>query len=221
MKDKKTKVKKKKNEELVYDYQNTDSEVEKKKIAQELYKNVEKLIYKMVSTIQQKFYIHQFVQEEVFLEASCIYMKCIKKFDPTKKIKFSTYLCDALWYELKRFVKKQMKHMNNTYDLEIDEILKGKEDTIEDYIDDVSDINNIKRVLVKLREEKEITDKQFHTIIEEHGFFGETKLTRSEMAKKRGCTLQNIGFLYRKAVNRIKEEIKKENIDYDLHKKLK
>lgn len=215
------KEKKKNNEQLVYEYQNAQTEAEQKKIAQELYLKIEKLIYKMVNTIQQKFYIHQFVQEEILLEANCIFMKCIKKFNTTKKIKFSTYLCDALWYELKRYVKKQMKHMNNTYDLEIDEILKAKSFDVDGVIDDTDNINKIKRILVKLREEDQITDKQFHTMIEEHGFFGETRMSRREMAEKRGCTLQNIGFLYRKAVNRIKEEIEKENLEYDLHNTIK
>ena len=68
-------------------------------------------------------------------------------------------------------------------------------------------MEKIQRTLVKLNNEQKITDKQFPTIIEEHGFFGCKKKTRKEMANERNCSLQNIGFLYRKAVTRVKEEL--------------
>ena len=95
----------------------------------------------------------------------------------------------------------------NLYYLEIDEILQAKPDNVEDWIDDVEAVKRIQLALLKLKEENKITIKQFNAIIEEHGFFGQDKKTRKEMAQERNCSLQNVGFLYRKAINKIKDEL--------------
>ena len=100
------------------------------------------------------------------------------------------------------------KHVDNSYYLEIDEILNAKPIYIDDIIDDRDDITRIKKALVHLHETQQVTDKQFNAIIEEHGFFGADKKSRKQIAEERGCTLQNIGFLYRKAVNKVKDELK-------------
>ena len=47
-----------------------------------------------------------------------------------------------------------------------------------------------------------------------HGFLGRDKKTRKEIADEKGCSLQNIGFLYRKALNKIREELIKQNVEY-------
>ena len=200
-------TKKKTNEQLVQEYQSTTDIEEKKKIADELYQKIFRLIVKNAGTMPNVCYG---TQEDLIQEASLIFMKCINKFDVTKNIKFSTYFGDACKYELRRFRDKQMKHIDNSYYLEIDEILTAKPENIEDKIDDVEAIKKIKETLVKLNKEQKITDKQFNAIIEEHGFFGCDKKTRKQMAEERNCSLQNVGFLYRKAVNRIKEELEKE-----------
>ena len=72
---------------------------------------------------------------------------------------------------------------------------------------DTSGMSDEERKGYKLALEK-VTDKQFNAIIEEHGFFGADKKSRKQIAEERGCTLQNIGFLYRKAVNKVKDELK-------------
>lgn len=202
------KQKKKNNEELVKEYQSEISEKKKKIIANELYKKVEKMIYKMVNIVKNKFYVHPTVEEDLFLEANYIFMRCLIKFNTTKKVKFSTYLGDALYYELKRFNKKQMTHVNNSYDLEIDEILQAKQNDLDAIMDDTMSVDKIQEILLKLNKEQKITDKQFNTIIEEYGFFGKKQKTRREIAEDRQCSLQNIGFLYRKAIKRIKDEIR-------------
>lgn len=202
------KPKKTKNEDLVAEYQNATDPEEKKRISSELYKKVEKLIYKMINIVKNKFYVHPIVEEDLFLEANYIFMRCLIKFNTAKKVKFSTYLGDALYYELKRFNKKQMSHVNNSYDLEIDEILQAKSNNIDSILDDNTNVKKIQDILVKLNKEQKITDKQFNTIIEEYGFFGKEQKTRREIADNRNCSLQNIGFLYRKAVKRIKEELR-------------
>jgi transcriptional regulator len=100
-----------------------------------------------------------------------------------------------------------MKHIDNSYFLEIDEIIMAKPLDIESIIDDEEAIKKIQDTLLKLKDEEKITIKQFNTIIEEHGFFGQKKKSRKEIAEERNCSLQNVGFLYRKAVDRIKEEL--------------
>lgn len=199
--------KKKSNEELVLEYQSTDDPNKKKKIADELYKKVFRLVVKNAGNMPN---ISYGTQDDLIQEASLIFMKCIRKFNPNKNIKFSTYFGDACKYELKRYRDKQMKHIDNSYYLEIDDILQAKPENIEDKIDDVEAIKKIKLALIKLNQENVITDKQFHTIIEEHGFFGSDKKTRKQMAQERHCSLQNVGFLYRKAVHKLKEELNKD-----------
>lgn len=194
----------KNNEQLVAEYQNATTEADKKRIADELYRKVYRLVIKNAGTMPSIWYGSQ---EDLIQEASFIFMKCIKKFDPTKGIKFSTYFGDACKYELRRYKDKLRKHVDNSYYLEIDEIINAKPVYLDDKIDDYNDIQKIKRTLVKLHNEQQITDKQFNAIIEEHGFFGCDKKTRKQIADERGCTLQNIGFLYRKAANKIKEEL--------------
>lgn len=201
------KKKKKNNEDLVREYQNEKDIDKKKKIADELYNRVYKLILKMINLIEAKYISYVDLREDLLQEASLIFMKCINKFDTTKSIKFSTYLGDACFYELKRFNNNQMKHVKNNYDLEIDEIIMSKPENLEDKIDDEVALNKIKHALVKLNKEQKITDKQFSTIIEEHGFFGVNKKSRKQIAEERNCSLQNIGFLYRKALSKIREEI--------------
>lgn len=207
----KVKEKKVKNEDLVYAYQNEANKIKKDKIAKDLYLNVEKLIHKMINIVKSKFFIHQFVEEDVLSEANLIFMRCLNKFNTTKKIKFSTYLGDALYYELKRFNKKQSKHVNNNYDLEIDEIIMAKPKDVDAILDDEYSVEKIQETLLLLAKEQKITQKQLTTIIEEHGFFGVKQKSRKEMASERNCSLQNVGFLYRKALTKIKEELHNTN----------
>lgn len=202
------KKKRKNNEQLVLEYQQAETPEEKKKIADELYRKIYRLVVKNAGSMPNICYG---TQDDLIQEASLIFMRCINKFDTTKKIKFSTYFGDACKYELRRYKNKQMKHVDNSYFLEIDEILTAKPSDIETKIDDDSNIKRIKDILLKLNKEQEITDKQFNTIIEEHGFFGHKKKTRKEIAEERNCSLQNVGFLYRKAINRIKEELNKDS----------
>ncbi len=202
------KKKKKNNEQLVAEYQQATTETEKKRIADELYKKIYRLVVKYAGTMPNICYG---TQDDLIQEASLIFMKCLQKFDTTKKIKFSTYFGDACKYELFRYKNKQRKHVDNSYFLEIDEILTAKPIDIEGIIDDKTNLDKVQKTLLQLYKDKQVTEKQFNTIIEEHGFFGHDKKTRKEMADERGCSLQNIGFLYRKAVNRVKEELEKDN----------
>ena len=122
------KKKRKNNEELVYEYQNEQDPVKKKKIADELYRKIFRLVVKNAGSMPNICYG---TQDDLIQEASLIFMRCIKRFDTTKKIKFSTYFGDASKYELRRYKDKQMKHVDNTYFLEIDEILTAKPANIE------------------------------------------------------------------------------------------
>lgn len=200
------KKKRKNNEQLVLEYQQAKNPEEKKRIADELYRKIFRLVVKNAGSMPNVCYG---TQDDLIQEASLIFMRCINKFDTTKKIKFSTYFGDACKYELRRYKNKQMRHVDNSYYLEIDEILTAKPNNLETKIDDENNLEKIKNVLIKLNKEQEITDKQFNTIIEEHGFFGHKKKTRKQIAEERNCSLQNVGFLYRKAINRIKEELNK------------
>ena len=200
------KKKRKNNEQLVLEYQQAKTPEEKKRIADELYKKIFRLVVKNAGSMPNICYG---TQDDLIQEASLIFMRCINKFDTTKKIKFSTYFGDACKYELRRYKNKQMRHVDNSYYLEIDEILTAKPSDLETRIDDERNLKKIKDILIKLNNEQEITDKQFNTIIEEHGFFGHKKKTRKQIAEERNCSLQNVGFLYRKAINRIKEELDK------------
>lgn len=199
-----TKKRKKNNEDLVYEYQNEIDKNKKKKIADIIYRKVYKLLMKNVNSIPDT---HNIEQSDLIQEASLIFMKCLNKFDTTKGLKFSTYFGDACRYELKRFVNKQLKHTDNSYYIEIDEILTAKPDNIENKIDDKTALRQIENSLLSLNRQKKITEKQFFTIIEEHGLLGCTKKTRKQIADERNCTLQNIGFLYRKAVDKIKDDL--------------
>lgn len=200
------KKKRKNNEQLVLEYQQAKNPEEKKRIADELYRKIFRLVVKNAGSMPNVCYG---TQDDLIQEASLIFMRCINKFDTTKKIKFSTYFGDACKYELRRYKNKQMRHVDNSYYLEIDEILTAKPNNLETKIDDENNLEKIKNALIKLNKEQEITDKQFNTIIEEHGFFGHKKKTRKQIAEERNCSLQNVGFLYRKAINRIKEELNK------------
>jgi RNA polymerase sigma factor (sigma-70 family) len=201
------KKKKKSNEQLVAEYQQANTPEDKKKIAEELYKKVFRLVVKNAGQMPNVCYG---TQEDLIQEASLIFMRCLNKFDPTKKFKFSTYYGDACKYELRRYKDKQMKHVDNSYFLEIDEILTSKPEDIDWGIDYYKNLERIQNTLLKLNREQKITDKQFNTIIEEHGFFGREKKTRKQIAEERNCSLQNVGFLYRKAINKIKEEFANE-----------
>lgn len=194
----------KSNEELVLEYQNSTDEKERKRIADFLYRKIYKLVIKNAGTMSNICYG---TQEDLIQQASLVFMKCLNKFDCTKGYKFSTYFGDSCKYELRRYKDKLMRHIDNSYYLEIDEILQAKPDNVEDWIDDVEAVKRIQLALLKLKEENKITIKQFNAIIEEHGFFGQDKKTRKEMAQERNCSLQNVGFLYRKAINKIKDEL--------------
>lgn len=194
----------KSNEELVLEYQNSTDEKERKRIADLLYRKIYKLVIKNAGTMSNICYG---TQEDLIQQASLVFMKCLNKFDCTKGYKFSTYFGDSCKYELRRYKDKLMRHIDNSYYLEIDEILQAKPDNVEDWIDDVEAVKRIQLALLKLKEENKITIKQFNAIIEEHGFFGQDKKTRKEMARERNCSLQNVGFLYRKAINKIKDEL--------------
>ena len=194
----------KSNEELVLEYQNSTDEKERKRIADFLFRKIYKLVIKNAGTMSNICYG---TQEDLIQQASLVFMKCLNKFDCTKGYKFSTYFGDSCKYELRRYKDKLMRHIDNSYYLEIDEILQAKPDNVEDWIDDVEAVKRIQLALLKLKEENKITIKQFNAIIEEHGFFGQDKKTRKEMAQERNCSLQNVGFLYRKAINKIKDEL--------------
>lgn len=201
------KKKKRNNEQLVEAYQKETDPIKKKKIVDELYRKIFRLVVKNAGTMPNIWYGEQ---EDLIQEASLIFMRCINKFNPTKKIKFSTYFSDACKYELKRYKDKQRKHVDNSYYLEIDEILTAKPEYLEEKIDDASTIQKFQQTLVKLNQEQKITDKQFNTIIEEHGLFGVKKKSRKEMALERKCSLQNVGFLYRKGMDKVKSEMQDE-----------
>lgn len=204
---------KKTNEDLINEYQKSTDKIIKKHIADELYKRVHKLGMKVVNKIPKLGYD---IREDLEQEMGLVFMRCMDKFDTSKNCKFSTYFCNACRYELNRLKRKQISHIDNTYYLEIDEILMSKPDNIEDKIDDNNSIEKIKEVLLRLKKEHKITEKQFDTIIEEHGFFNTDKKTRKEMALERDCSLQNIGFLYRKAVNKIREELEVEGVNSEI-----
>ena len=75
---------KKTNEQLVQEYQSATNPKEKKKIADELYQKIFRLVVKNAGTMPNICYG---TQEDLIQEASLIFMKCINKFDVTKNIK--------------------------------------------------------------------------------------------------------------------------------------
>lgn len=203
----KKRVKKKTNEELIFEYQNEKNPIKKKRIADEIYKKTFKLIAKYAGSFPN---ISYGTQEDLIQEASLIFMRCINKFDITKNIKFSTYLGKACKFELRRYKDKQRKHVDNSFFLEIDEVLQARPENLDDKIDDFRALSRVQKAVYKLFKDGEITDKQFDTIIKIHGFFGEDKKSRLEIANEKKCSLQNIGFLYRKAIEKVKNEVNKQ-----------
>lgn len=205
--------KKKSNEELVYEYQQEKNPEKKKRIADELYRKAFRLVAKYAGTFPNIAYG---TQEDLIQEASLIFMRCINKFDVSKNLKFSTYLGKACKYELRRYKDKQRKHIDNSYYLEIDEIIQAKPEDVDNQIDTVNDLSKIQNIVIDLYKNEQITKKQFETIIDVHGFLGRDRKTRKEIAEDKNCSLQNVGFLYRKALNKIKEELIKRNIEYKI-----
>lgn len=204
------KTKKKTNEELVSEYQAETNPVKKKQIADELYRKTFRLIAKYAGTFPNVAYGSQ---EDLIQETSLIFMRCINKFDASKNIKFSTYLGKACKFELRRYKDKQRKHVDNSYFLEIDEVLQARPENLDEKIDDFRALTKVQKAVYKLFKNGEITDKQFDTIIKIHGFFGADKKTRLEIANEKNCSLQNIGFLYRKAIEKVKNEVNNNNLD--------
>ena len=205
--------KKKSNEELVYEYQQEKNPEKKKRIADELYRKTFRLVAKYAGTFPNIAYG---TQEDLIQEASLIFMRCINKFDVSKNLKFSTYLGKACKYELRRYKDKQRKHIDNSYYLEIDEIIQAKPEDVDNQIDTINDLSKIQNIVIDLYKNEQITKKQFETIIDVHGFLGRDRKTRKEIAEDKNCSLQNVGFLYRKALNKIKEELIKRNIEYKI-----
>lgn len=205
--------KKKSNEELVYEYQQEKNPEKKKRIADELYRKAFRLVAKYAGTFPNIAYG---TQEDLIQEASLIFMRCINKFDVSKNLKFSTYLGKACKYELRRYKDKQRKHIDNSYYLEIDEIIQAKPEDVDNQIDTINDLSKIQNIVIDLYKNEQITKKQFETIIDVHGFLGRDRKTRKEIAEDKNCSLQNVGFLYRKALNKIKEELIKRNIEYKI-----
>lgn len=205
--------KKKSNEELVYEYQQEKNPEKKKRIADELYRKAFRLVAKYAGTFPNIAYG---TQEDLIQEASLIFMRCINKFDVSKNLKFSTYLGKACKYELRRYKDKQRKHIDNSYYLEIDEIIQAKPEDVDSQIDTINDLSKIQNIVIDLYKNEQITKKQFETIIDVHGFLGRDRKTRKEIAEDKNCSLQNVGFLYRKALNKIKEELIKRNIEYKI-----
>lgn len=205
--------KKKSNEELVYEYQQEKNPEKKKRIADELYRKTFRLVAKYAGTFPNIAYG---TQEDLIQEASLIFMRCINKFDVSKNLKFSTYLGKACKYELRRYKDKQRKHIDNSYYLEIDEIIQAKPEDVDNQIDTINDLSKIQNIIIDLYKNEQITKKQFETIIDVHGFLGRDKKTRKEIAENKNCSLQNVGFLYRKALNKIKEELIKRNIEHKI-----
>ena len=91
---------------------------------------------------------------------------------------------------------------------------RGKSRLKVDCYNDINDWNKVQKIVIDLYKNEQITQKQFETIIDMHGFLGRDKKTRKEIADEKGCSLQNIGFLYRKALNKIREELIKQNVEY-------
>lgn len=197
------------NEDLVGQYQVEPDAVEKKKILDTLFRKNAKLINKEVGKTP---YVYWGTYDDTLQEISSIFIKCVKRFDTTKKIKFSTYFVTACGFERNNAKRRYLKNSNNFFNIELEDMISY--DTIYDLDNVIDSERDGKKATIKLLElynEGKITDLQFGTVAQKFGLFGCKQKTRKEIANSRGCTVQNIDALYKKAVSVVKDSLKEED----------
>lgn len=197
------------NEDLIGQYQVEPDAVEKKKILDALFRKNAKLINKEVGKTP---YVYWGTYDDTLQEISSIFIKCVKRFDTTKKIKFSTYFVTACGFERNNAKRRYLKNSNNFFNIELEDMISY--DTIYDLDNVIDSERDGRKATIKLLElynEGKITDLQFGTVAQKFGLFGCKQKTRKEIANSRGCTVQNIDALYKKAVSVVKDSLKKEN----------
>lgn len=197
------------NEDLIGQYQVEPDAVEKKKILDTLFRKNAKLINKEVGKTP---YVYWGTYDDTLQEISSIFIKCVKRFDTTKKIKFSTYFVTACGFERNNAKRRYLKNSNNFFNIELEDMISY--DTIYDLDNVIDSERDGKKATIKLLElynEGKITDLQFGTVAQKFGLFGCKQKTRKEIANSRGCTVQNIDALYKKAVSVVKDSLKEED----------
>ena len=197
------------NEDLIGQYQVEPDAVEKKKILDALFRKNAKLINKEVGKTP---YVYWGTYDDTLQEISSIFIKCVKRFDTTKKIKFSTYFVTACGFERNNAKRRYLKNSNNFFNIELEDMISY--DTIYDLDNVIDSERDGKKATIKLLElynEGKITDLQFGTVAQKFGLFGCKQKTRKEIANSRGCTVQNIDALYKKAVSVVKDSLKEED----------
>lgn len=192
------------NEELIYVYQNETDSNKKQKVLNELFIKNARLINKEVNKTP---YVYWDSYDDTFQEISSIFIKCVNKFDIDKKYKFTTYFVNACRFERSNRKRKYIRN-NNTFNIELEDMI-GDEDpyNIDDIIDDERDGKRATIKLLQLYNEGKITELQFITVIQKFGLFGIPAQSRRDIANKRGCTVQNIDALYKKAVSVVRDSL--------------
>lgn len=202
------------NETLIEQYQLETDKAKKKKLLDTLFKKNAKLVNREVGKTP---YIYWGTYEDTLQEISSIFIKCANKFDTTKKIKFSTYFVTACGFERNNIKRKYLKNNNNFFNIELEDIIGH--DTIYDLDNMIDDERDSKRATVKLLQlynEGKITDLQFGTVALKFGLFGCKQRTRKEIADSRGCTVQNVDALYKKAVSVVKDSLQEERLEKEI-----
>lgn len=199
------------NEELLYIYQNEEDLTKKKQVLDELFKKNIRLINKEVGKTP---YAYWGTYDDTFQEISTIFIKCAKKFDTTSKYKFSTYFVKACGFERSNRKRKFTKDSNNTFHIELEDMIGGEDlHDMDEVIDNQRDGQRATVKLLELYNEGKVTELQFITVIQKFGLFGIHAQNRRDIAQRRGCTVQNIDALYKKAVSVVRDKMEQEDLE--------
>ena len=199
------------NEELLYIYQNEEDLTKKKQVLDELFKKNIRLINKEVGKTP---YAYWGTYDDTFQEISTIFIKFAKKFDTTSKYKFSTYFVKACGFERSNRKRKFTKDSNNTFHIELEDMIGGEDlHDMDEIIDNQRDGQRATVKLLELYNEGKVTELQFITVIQKFGLFGIHAQNRRDIAQRRGCTVQNIDALYKKAVSVVRDKMEQEDLE--------
>lgn len=197
------------NEQLIEYYQNETNKIKQKELLDQLFKKNARIINKEVGKTP---YVYWGTYDDTLQEISSIFIKCIKKFDVSKKIKFSTYFVTACGFERSNIKRKYIRN-NNTFNIELEDMITYDNiSDIDNIIDNERDSMRATARLLQLYNDGKITDLQFSTVIQKFGLFGCKQKTRKEIADHRGCTVQNIDALYKKAVSVVKDSLEQDSL---------
>ena len=110
--------------------------------------------------------------------------------------------------------RKFTKDSNNTFHIELEDMIGGEDlHDMDEIIDNQRDGQRATVKLLELYNEGKVTELQFITVIQKFGLFGIHAQNRRDIAQRRGCTVQNIDALYKKAVSVVRDKMEQEDLE--------